>query len=213
MNIVNSLSGFRELLPEELNNVSGSGSTYVYVNGTTVVTEYYDNNGDFTGAEYSRSDGSGSWFSINGDSGSWSSSSNSLGSPYASAGFGYGGAVGGISYVFGGDTYGYLGVGLPGPSATVGADLDGDLSGLGINAPSPSGLTSLVIDPVTGQVTAVEAGRTSASITYTFNLSEFQQDVTGTLQNYIDTFTSGFIENYYPEQLWNPDYQQQQPPQ
>ena len=48
----------RELTEEEISCVSGGGSTESYMNGTTEVTDYFDDAGNYTGSTYSFSDGS-----------------------------------------------------------------------------------------------------------------------------------------------------------
>lgn len=201
-----SHSGFRTLRPEELEAVAGSGSTNTYMNGTTQVTEHFDDEGWFTGATYSRVDGSGSWFNISGESGSWGATnwgSLSGSAAYGSAGFGYMGAVGGFSQVYGGDTYAYVGVGTPGPAGGIGADADGDLEGLSLALQSPTGVTTIVVDPTTGYVTAAELGRTGSYLTYSVNLSDVLRHFTGMAHD----FARGFIDTYYP----NPDgYSEQQ---
>ena len=192
-----SSAEFRMLSVEETEAVGGGD--YSYRNGDKVVTEHFDSNGFWTGATYQYDSGGGHTINSFGQTtSSWSGNSFSA---YSSVGVGAFGFTGGVSHVWGGDTYVYGGFGTPGPSASSGFDADGDLSGPSLNL--PAGVTGLVVDPTTGAVTAVEAGKLSPSLTYSVSLNEVYRSLYGHVEN----FTEGFIREYLPEPMWNPQWQ------
>lgn len=165
--------GLRDLSADEIAAVAGAGWEDTNGNG------YFDEGDILNNITPTTSGGGGGGF-------------DSFGL-YSSVGFGYGGAVGGVSHVYGGDSYVYLGAGSPGPSAAAGIDLDGDLSGATLTA-NPGGAT-VPIDPSTLSASGVEYGTRGSELTYSFNISEIGRE----LYDIVENFADAFVDNYYPD--------------
>lgn len=209
----------RDLSLEELLHVSGGGDTYT-AEQEKIVYEDWDRNGVYdtqvvygpNGQVLSMGDIAGAAQPTNSlgvfdttNTNGWANASGSV--VYTSGGYGAYGFVGGFSHIYNGDTYGYVGIGTPGPSGSVGADLDGNLAGWAVEL--PAGHTSLIVDPTTGQVAQIETGLTGLSLTYSVNLSDIYRQI----EQMAAQVASGFVQTYYPEQVWNPTYQPPMPQQ
>lgn len=124
------------------------------------------------------------------------------GSTYTSVSFGWEGAVGSLTHVWGGDNYAGIGVGTPGFNVEGGHTANADLSGPNISIGVPIGPGQLTMDPITGGQMGYTNGfgQVSASAQYMFNLNNGYAAVVdgfNSMSNYPGEVSNGFIHQFY----------------
>ena len=119
------------------------------------------------------------------------------------------GLTGSYTSTVGGDSYGSFGIGTPGPSFVTGYNATGEFTGLNIDVTLPLTHTGVTFDPVDQNTIGIDwlsGVKPDASITYTVDLGAWLASAA----NNVNQFAQDFVQTYYPEPTWNPDYQPQQ---
>jgi RHS repeat-associated protein len=123
------------------------------------------------------------------------------GSAYWGVGGGVEGIVGGVQHVYGGDSFGYIGVGTPGLSVEGGYTATGNLSGPGLNWGVPIGpgqVQGNLLDTSSNSyaVGPGSFGTVSVSATVTVNLSDALNSLQREIENTVNIMSEGFYNKY-----------------